>query len=152
MRNEDIYHYESLNEMAFNFPEMSKREIEAQAAHNAAQMMEQGEANEWQTLAAAERLKAYAESFIKVIRNSITGTPEKNYKAHGCEFSMMITGDRLDFEQDDLYNSIKEQLKEREDLLKLAYKSTQPIYDADGVQVPKVGIKTHGSEVLKIKF
>jgi hypothetical protein len=37
-------------------------------------------------------------------------------------------------------------------LLDTAFKSTKPMYDDYGVEVPKVPIKTFGGEVLKIKF
>lgn len=146
-----MYHEESLNEMAFRFPELSKKEIEQQGYLKAFNMMQEGEHDEFRLLASAERLKTYTESFCKELRKHVNLT-EKTYKAHGVEFSTMNTGDRYDFEQDDVYKTLKEQLKEREDLLKLALKSKNQIFDADGVEVPRVGIKTYGSEVIKLKF
>lgn len=152
MNNSELYHYESLNELAFNFPEMSKKELEAEGAKRAAELMDAGDINEFKALASAERLKSFAESFAKQLRKDIVAVPEKNYKAHGCEFSISNTGDRLDYEQDDVYKSLKEQLKAREELLKVAYKQKEAMYDADGVEIPKVGVKSYGSEVLKLKF
>jgi hypothetical protein len=78
--------------------------------------------------------------------------PEKNYKAYGVEFSTMNTGDRYDYAADPIYADIARQLKEREELLKLALKSANPIYDHEGIEVPKVPVKTFGSEVIKLKF
>lgn len=152
MSNEELYHYESLNELAFNFPEMSKRELEQAGAHQAQQLMEQGELNEYQALASAERLKTFAESFCKQIRKDIHTLPEKNYKAYGVEFSMRNSGDRYDWEFDDVYLSLKNQMEQRVELLKTALKSDSPIYDSDGVEVPKCPIKSHGSETLILKF
>lgn len=152
MNNSELYHYESLNELAFNFPEMSKRELEAEGAKRAAELMAEGEINEFKALASAERLKSFADAFANRLRKDIISVPEKNYKAHGVEFSISNTGDRLDYEQDDVYKSLKEQLKSREELLKVSYKQKEPMYDSDGVEIPKVGIKTFGSEVLKLKF
>jgi hypothetical protein len=48
MRNEDLYHYEGLNELAFNFPEMSKKDLEHAGAQRAAELMAEGEHNEYQ--------------------------------------------------------------------------------------------------------
>ena len=152
MRNEDLYHYEGLNELAFNFPEMSKKDLEQAGAQRAAELMAQGEHNEYQALAAGERLKTFAESFCKQLRKDIHALPEKNYKAYGVEFSTMNTGDRYDYAADPIYADIARQLKEREDLLKLALKSANPIYDHEGIEVPKVPVKTFGSEVIKLKF
>ena len=115
-------------------------------------MMDDGHLDEFETIASVERLKAYVESYSKSIRKMIDQVPEKEYKKSNVVFSMRNTGDRLDYMQDDIYEKLSNQLKERADLLKVAYKSSDAIYDADGVQVPKVGIKTHGGEVLTIKF
>ncbi len=152
MRNEELYHIDSMGEMLTQFPEMTKKEIIAQAEQNALQMMDDGHLDEFETIASVERLKAYVESYSKIIRKMIDQVPEKEYKKSNVVFSMRNTGDRLDYMQDDIYEKLSNQLKERADLLKVAYKSTDAIYDADGVQVPKVGIKTHGGEVLTIKF
>jgi hypothetical protein len=65
---------------------------------------------------------------------------------------MRNTGDRLDYATDPIYAQIQEQLKEREALLKVAFKSKQPIYDEHGAEVPKVPVKTHGKEALVVKF
>ena len=43
-------------------------------------------------------------------------------------------------------------LKVREDLLKMANRTSSPIFDGDGVEIPKVGIKTYGSVVPNISF
>jgi len=47
---------------------------------------------------------------------------------------------------------LKEQLKAREELLKMAYKSKDSIYDGEAAEVMRVGIKTVGKETLVIKF
>jgi hypothetical protein len=64
----------------------------------------------------------------------------------------MNTGDRKDYSSDPIYADLERQLKERKELLDTAFKSTKPMYDEHGAEVPKVPIKTFGGEVLKIKF
>jgi hypothetical protein len=152
MSNEELYHEHLTGEMLMAFPEMSKKEIIAQAEANARELLDKGEVNEFDSLAAAERLKYFADYFQKQIRKGIDTLPEKTYKRSGVEFSLRNTGDRLDYAQDELFAQLTEKLKQRKDLLNLAYKSNESIYDNEGVEVPKVGIKTHGGEVLTLKF
>jgi hypothetical protein len=152
MKTEEIYHITSEQEFAARLTELNKREIEAYAMAKANDLFEQGEFDEFQVLAVAERHKVATETFCKEVRSRIKELPEKNYKAFGCQFSTMNTGDRKNYSSDPIYADLEKQLKERKELLDLAFKSDKPIYDEHGAEVPKVGIKTYGSEVLKIKF
>ena len=151
MKQEEIYHNAQWEQMEARLS-MSKNEIQLEAQHQLDQVWEQGEIDEWKLLAITARNKAFWETFEKSAREKVNGVPEKNYKAFGCEFSTMNTGDRKDYSSDPIYADLERQLKERKDLLDLAFKSTQPIYDEHGAEVPKVPIKTFGGEVLKIKF
>jgi hypothetical protein len=151
MKQEEIYHNAQWEQMEARLG-MSKNEIQLEAQHQLEQVWEQGEIDEWKLLAITARNKAFWETFEKSAREKVNGVPEKNYKAFGCEFSTMNTGDRKDYSSDPIYADLERQLKERKDLLDLAFKSTQPIYDQHGAEVPKVPIKTFGGEVLKIKF
>ncbi len=151
MKQEEIYHNAQWEQMEARLS-MSKNEIQLEAQHQLEQVWEQGEIDEWKLLAITARNKAFWETFEKSAREKVNGVPEKNYKAFGCEFSTMNTGDRKDYSSDPIYADLERQLKERKDLLDLAFKSTQPIYDQHGAEVPKVPIKTFGGEVLKIKF
>jgi hypothetical protein len=152
MKNEELYHFHSLEEFGQRFPNMSKREIEAYAEHQAQLLFDEGELNEFQMLSTAVRMETMASTYGKEVRKRIQEVPEKNYKAFGCEFSTMNTGDRKDYSADPIYADLEKQLKERKELLDLSFKSTQPIYDNHGAEVPKVPIKTFGSTVIKVKF
>jgi hypothetical protein len=152
MKTEEIYYITSEQEFSALLPELNKREIEAYAMAKANDLFEQGEMDEWKLLAITARNKAFWETFEKSARKKVNGVPERNYKAFGCEFSTMNTGDRKDYSSDPIYADLENQLKQRKDLLDVAFKSTQPIYDEHGAEVPKVPIKTYGGEVLKIKF
>jgi len=152
MRNEELYHEQAMGEMLTRFPEMSKKEIISQAEQNARQMMDEGKTNEFDALAAAERLSVFVDTFKKQLRADIDQIPEKTYKRGNVEFSMRNTGDRYDYAQDELYAQLQEKLKQRKQLLDLARKSDDPIFDSEGVEVPKVGIKTHGKEALVVKY
>jgi hypothetical protein len=151
MKQEEIYHNAQWEQMEARLS-MSKNEIQLEAQHQLEQVWEQGEIDEWKLLAITARNKAFWETFEKSAREKVNGVPEKTYKAFGCEFSTMNTGDRKDYSSDPIYADLERQLKERKDLLDTAFKSTKPMYDEHGAEVPKVPIKTFGGEVLKIKF
>ena len=152
MRNEDLLHEANNNDLSIRFPELSKKEIEIVATEKAKNLINEGELNEFQALASVTRLETFCSAFKKELRNTMPEIPEKEYKAYGVSFSTMNTGDRLDYESDEVYKELNDKLKARQELLKLAYKSKDSIFDSEGVEVPKVGIKTFGSEVIKLKF
>lgn len=151
MKQEEIYHNAQWEQMEARLS-MSKNEIQLEAQHQLEQVWEQGEIDEWKLLAITARNKAFWETFEKSAREKVNGVPEKTYKAFGCEFSTMNTGDRKDYSEDPFYADLEFRLKQRKELLDLAFKSSEPIYDQYGCEVPKVPIKTFGGEVLKIKF
>jgi len=152
MKTEEIYHNENWSQALFENPTMSKKEIEQAAKIQVDAMWEGGQVDELQALATTERNKAFWTEISTQIRKKIKDVPEKNYRAFGCVMSMSNTGDRKNYEDDCIYKDIAEQLKDRKDLLDLAFKSKDVIYDSHGAEVPKVGIKTFGSEVIKVNF
>jgi hypothetical protein len=50
-----------------------------------------------------------------------------------------------------MWQQLKHKLQQREDLLKIALKSDDPIYDSEGVEVPKVSVK-YASDSLTIIY
>lgn len=69
--------------------------------------------------------------------------------SNGVEFNPVIGGNSINYDQDEIYIQLKKDLKEREELLKMAQKST--IFDAYGNEVPKVGTTPRKSSIT-IKF
>jgi predicted ABC-type ATPase len=68
---------------------------------------------------------------------------------NGVEFNPVQGGFSINYEDDIVYQEFKKQLKEREELLKIAQKST--IFDAYGNEVPKVSTTPRKSSIT-IKF
>lgn len=151
MKNEDLYYFESIREMSER-ESITKKEVIEFGAQTAKEMLNDGWHDAFELLAISARNKEFWSAFDSAARQSVSDTPEKTYKLKGCEFTMRNTGDRLDYMSDPIYSKLHEQLKAREDLLKLAFKSKQPIYDEHGAEVPKVEIKTYGKETLNVKF
>lgn len=61
-------------------------------------------------------------------------------------------GKILDYSEDPIYHSIKLMLDDRKALLDLAFKSQNNIFDSEGVQVPKVPIKSYRKESLNVRL
>lgn len=99
-----------------------------------------------------------AEKALKGVNSVIKGYAKdeaskygaKTFKAFNKEVTIKNGSARPDFTEDHVYNQLKGQLKEREALLKAALKSSTPIYDSEGVEVPKVTVKyTDDSIIIK---
>ena len=71
---------------------------------------------------------------------------------NGASIELSFSGDRLDYAQDTIYQELHKALKERENDLKTAFKSDHTIVDCNGEVIPKVGIKTHGKQVIKVSY
>jgi len=56
---------------------------------------------------------------------------------NGVEFSAVQGGETINYKDDEIYMDIFNELKEREELLKIAFKSKNEIYDQNGVIVTK---------------
>lgn len=56
---------------------------------------------------------------------------------NGVEFSAVQGGETINYKDDEIYLDIFNELKEREELLKIAFKSKNEIYDQNGVLVTK---------------
>jgi len=132
-------------------PSMPKKEIVSKAKEDVNRMVDSGEVDIAEAVVDATRLSEYLKVFVSELRNHVDDKYDK-YECKGVKLSFKGTGDRLDYEQDEKYAEIKAQLKEREELLKLAYKSKDMIFDSEGVEVIKVGVKSASKQTLNINF
>jgi hypothetical protein len=132
-------------------PSIPKKEIVSKAKADVKSMVDSGEVDIAEAVIDATRLSEYLKVFVSELRNHV-GEKYDKYECKGVKLSFKGTGDRLDYDQDEVYNKLKERLKEREELLKLAYKSKEMIFDSEGVEVPKVEVKTPSKQTLNINF
>lgn len=137
-------------EMMQYSPAFTKRDAVKAGAKAAKEILDRGEVTPINALSNVARLKEFFNSLEKELRGKIEIF--ETVTENGVEFSMRNSGDRLDYEADELYAELKQKLKDRESLLKTAYKAKETFYDSDGVEVPKVPIKTHGKLGLTLKF
>jgi hypothetical protein len=132
-------------------PSIPKKEIVQKAKDDVKSMVDSVEVDIAEAVVDATRLSEYLKVFVSELRNHVDDKYDK-YECKGVKLSFKGTGDRLDYECDEVYSKLKERLKAREELLKLAYKSKDMLFDSEGVEVPKVGVKSASKQTLNINF
>lgn len=109
-------------------------------------------------------LKAYAS--FKGIGNTVKdATPElekeamieadkygKTFQLNGVEFAFRNGSQTLDYGKDPVWVELKEKLDARQELLKVAFKQKGVFYDDEGIEIPKVPVKTFTKDSLSVSF
>ena len=88
---------------------------------------------------------AIAKGYAKDEADKYSG---KSFEAFGKTFEIRNGGTLLQYEDDPIYAEMKAKLKEREELLKTALKSSDTIYDSEGLEVPKVSVKYKADSLI----
>lgn len=117
------------------------------------QAVENGVVNPLDAFASFNKLeKLFKEAKVKIdelARDEAEKYTSKTFTFGNVEFTRKDGAKKLNYSEDLLYSNLQTQLKAREELLKVAQKST--IYDDEGVEVPKVSI-SHNKDSLSVKF
>lgn len=134
-------------------PSLPKKEVKQKALEDVKSILDGGEVDIANAFTDATRISEYLKTFVAELKKHVTEEEYgKEYDVKNAKITFRETGDRLDYEDDPIYKELKERLKERESLLKTAYRSKDSIYDNEGVEVPKVSVKTPSSKVVVIKY
>lgn len=110
-------------------------------------VLENGEIDKIEFWTKVAKIKETINAMDSQLRESVFLTEKIN--SNGVEFNPTNGGVSINYEEDPIYCELKKDLKEREELLKLAQKTT--IFDAYGNEVPKVGTTPRKSSIT-IKF
>lgn len=110
-------------------------------------VLDNGEIDKIEFWTKVAKIKETINAMDSQLRESVFLTEKIN--SNGVEFNPINGGVSINYEDDPIYCELKKDLKEREELLKLAQKTT--IFDAYGNEVPKVGTTPRKSSIT-IKF
>lgn len=127
----------------------TKKEATATGVNLVKNMLESGEVDKMQFGANLARLAEVINSALSTFRESIIDT--EKVTVLGVEFNPVNGGETLNYVDDEVYATLKNDLKSREEMLKLAYKSKDEFFDAYGNPVPKVSSTPRKSSIT-IKF
>ena len=134
---------------------MSKAEIISAAQSFVSHIAESGDVNPLEMYIKIKRFDLLVSSVVENLKSLAKKEAEK----YGKSFSLLganctITNGRtlLDYDSDGVYSSLSKKLNDRKKFLELAYKSSDVIFDSEGVEVPKVKIKSDTKDSLTINL
>jgi len=126
----------------------SKKEIQLSAKSFVSNLLEAGATDKMELYAQAVRINEALQIVTDELKNSI---PQENFEAFGIKGTYRAGGETLNYKEDYVYAELEQKLKERAELIKVATKSKDTIYDSEGVEVTKVS-STQRKSSLAITF
>lgn len=126
----------------------TKKELELNSKKFASKLIEAGEIDKYEAFTQAVRMS----NALEIIKDEIKShLPKEKHIAFGIEITPVSGRTMIQFQDDEMWSQLKHKLSQREELLKLALKSDDPIYDSEGCEVPKVSVK-YASDSLSVKY
>lgn len=126
----------------------TKREAINTGVNLAKSIIDNGNVSKHEALANFIRLNEVISNTISILKESVN---LDKVTVLGVEFTPMNGRSMPQFSDDQTWCEINDKLKEREELLKVAMKSKDEIYDSVGVLVPKISVK-YSKDSLTIKY
>lgn len=148
--SKQLFEMMRLQEVSSLYPtDFTKKEAQQTGKDLVNQVLELGNVSTLDFGANLIRLSEVIGSAMSEFRSKIKDIEKQTVQ--GVEFNPVQGGETLNFKDDEIWSDIKRELSEREELLKVAYKSKGEIYDEGGVLVPKVSSTPRASSIT-IKF
>ena len=126
----------------------SKKEIQLSAKSFVSNLLDAGATDKIELYAQAVRINEALQIVTDELKNSI---PQENFECFGIKGTYRSGGETLNYKEDIVYLELETKLKERAELIKVATKSKDTIYDSEGVEVTKVS-STQRKSSLAISF
>jgi hypothetical protein len=126
----------------------TKKEIQLSAKSFVSNLLDAGATDKMELYAQAVRINEALQIVTDELKNSI---PQENFEAFGIKGTYRSGGESLNYKEDYVYAELEQKLKERAELIKVATKSKDTIYDSEGVEVTKVS-STQRKSSLAISF
>ena len=126
----------------------TKKEAIKTGQNLAQNIIDNGNVSKHEALANLVRLQEVVSNAVAILKDSVSN---EKISLLGFEFAPMNGRSMPQFSDDEVWQELSKKLKQREELLKVAMKSDEPIYDNEGVEVPKINCKFSKSS-LNIKW
>jgi hypothetical protein len=126
----------------------TKKEIQLSAKSFVSNLLDAGQTDKMELYAQAVRINEALQIVTDELKNSI---PQENFECFGVKGTYRSGGESLNYKEDLVYAELEAKLKERAELIKVATKSKDTIYDSEGVEVTKVS-STQRKSSLAISF
>ena len=126
----------------------SRKELELSSKTFAKNLIDAGEIDKVEAFTQAERLATAISNVRDELKASL---PREKQIAFGMEINPVSGRQIIQFSEDELWVDLNRKLKEREEVLKISLKQTEPLYDSQGCEIPKVSIK-YAADSLTVKY
>lgn len=126
----------------------TKKDAQKTGLNLAKTIIDCGEVSKHEALANLVRLNEVISNAITEIKESVI---HEKVTILGVEFTPTNGRTMYNFKDDHLWSELSNKLKQREELLKVALKSDETIFDSEGIEVPKISTSNAKSS-LTIKF
>ena len=127
-------------------PDFTKKQAEQTGINLINKLFEEGNQTPVQFYSNIARLKAVIDSADRAFRDRLNLTQPDSY--NGVLFTPKNGAESLNYDEDDIYVLLENKLKQRQELLKMASKSDDIIFDSAGCEVPKVSKKFNKSSIV----
>ena len=127
-------------------PDFTKKQAEQTGINVINKLFEEGNQTPVQFYSNIARLKAVIDSADRAFRDRLNLTQPDSY--NGVLFTPKNGAESLNYDEDDIYVLLENKLKQRQELLKMASKSDDIIFDSEGCEVPKVSKKFNKSSIV----
>ena len=127
-------------------PDFTKKQAEQTGIDLIDKMFKDGNQTPIQFYSNIARLKAVIDAADKAFRDRLNLSAADSY--NGVTFTPKNGSESLNYSEDPVYAHLDVLIKYRTELLKVASKSNNPIYDSDGCEVPKVSKKYNKSSIV----
>ena len=127
-------------------PDFTKKQAEQTGIDLIDRMFADGNQTPVQFYSNIARLKAVIDSADRAFRDRLNLTQPESY--NGVLFTPKNGAESLNYDEDDIYVLLENKLKQRQELLKMASKSDEIIFDSEGCEVPKVSKKFNKSSIV----
>lgn len=146
--SKNLYELMQQQEIATNNFLPSKKELELSSKTFAKNLINAGEIDKVEAFTQAERLATAISNVRDELKASL---PREKQIAFGMEINPVSGRQMIQFLEDELWADLNRRLKEREEVLKISLKQTEPLYDSQGCEIPKVSIK-YAADSLTVKY
>jgi hypothetical protein len=146
--SKNLYELMQMQEIATNNFLPSKKELELSSKTFAKNLIDTGDIDKVEAFAQAERLTTAISNVRDELKASL---PREKQTAYGIEINPVNGRQMIQFSEDELWADLNRKLKEREEVLKISLKQTEPLYDSQGCEIPKVSVK-YSADSLTIKY
>jgi len=136
-----------------NILQLNKQSLQELGIAEAKRLLDEGYHDSIELTVFSKKYSEFLTAFAKELKSNAGDVLTQNggkMSALGSKVAMTNGATYYDYAQDPIYAEIEDKLKARKELLKSVLKQKDPVYDKDGIEIPKVGILRVNPDSIKV--